>query len=75
MLLHTLEEYRSDKGISLKATGHQWYWSYEYPELTTHVENKNFDSYMVADQDFGFGWTKTIRISKKYSEEKLHIFR
>jgi cytochrome c oxidase subunit 2 len=25
VLLYTLEEYRGDKGISLKATGHQWY--------------------------------------------------
>ena len=25
VLLYTLEEYRRDKGITLKATGHQWY--------------------------------------------------
>ena len=55
VLLYTLEEYRRDKGISLKATGHQWYWSYEYPELNTHIENKNFDSYIVADQDLKLG--------------------
>jgi len=55
VLLYTLEEYRRDKGISLKATGHQWYWSYEYPELRSNTENRTFDSYMISDQDLKLG--------------------
>lgn len=55
VLLYTLEEYRSDKGISLKATGHQWYWRYEYPELNIDSENKRFDSYMVTEKDLELG--------------------
>lgn len=55
VLLYTLEEYRGEKGISLKATGHQWYWRYEYPELRNNIENKNFDSYIIQDQDLKQG--------------------
>jgi len=55
VLLYTLEEYRRDKGISLKATGHQWYWRYEYPELISREERKTFDSYIIADQDLKLG--------------------
>lgn len=55
VLLYTLEEYRRDKGISLKATGHQWYWRYEYPELSSRTESNTFDSYIIADQDLKLG--------------------
>ena len=51
VLLYTLEEYRGDKGISLKATGHQWYWRYEYPEFFSLKEipsaPRRFDSYII----------------------------
>jgi cytochrome c oxidase subunit 2 len=49
VLLYTLEEYRGDKGISLKATGHQWYWSYEYPEFFSSADSapRRFDSYIT----------------------------
>lgn len=33
--------------MTLKAVGHQWYWSYEYPDN----EGIAFDSYMVNDSD------------------------
>ena len=32
--------------LTIKATGHQWYWSYEYPD-----HNISFDSFMVEDKD------------------------
>jgi cytochrome c oxidase subunit II len=31
--------------LTIKATGHQWYWSYEYPDNG----NFTFDSYMIAE--------------------------
>ena len=31
--------------LTIKATGHQWYWSYEYPDNG----NFTFDAYMIAD--------------------------
>jgi cytochrome c oxidase subunit II len=33
--------------LTIKAVGHQWYWSYEYPDNG----NFTFDAYMVADAD------------------------
>ena len=30
--------------VTIKVTGHQWYWSYEYPDLGV-----NFDSYMLKE--------------------------
>nr|BAM76468.1 cytochrome c oxidase subunit II [Protomyctophum arcticum] len=33
--------------LTIKALGHQWYWSYEY----TDYENLGFDAYMVPTQD------------------------
>jgi cytochrome c oxidase subunit II len=36
-----------DADLTIKAVGHQWYWSYEYPDNG----NFTFDSYMVADAD------------------------
>jgi cytochrome c oxidase subunit 2 len=36
-----------DTDFTVKITGHQWYWSYEYPDHGSIT----FDSYMVADKD------------------------
>jgi cytochrome c oxidase subunit 2 len=60
VLLYTLEEYRREKGISLKATGHQWYWRYEYPEFYFSDERKDsslftFDSYIVNTNEISNG--------------------
>lgn len=33
--------------MTLKATGHQWYWSYEYPDSGDFT----FDAYMVEEED------------------------
>ncbi len=60
VLLYTLEEYRREKGVSLKATGHQWYWSYEYPEFYFSSSSDDyslftFDSYIVNSNDIKGG--------------------
>lgn len=57
VLLYTLEEYRRDKGVSLKATGHQWYWRYEYPEIRSLSKEgpTNFDAYIITDNDLNKG--------------------
>jgi cytochrome c oxidase subunit 2 len=36
-----------DAQMTLKVTGHQWYWTYEYPDQG----NLSFDSYMVPEED------------------------
>lgn len=33
--------------VTIKATGHQWYWSYEYPDS----DNLSFDSVMLTDEE------------------------
>nr|YP_009772680.1 cytochrome c oxidase subunit II [Gymnodiptychus pachycheilus weiheensis]AJD22297.1 cytochrome c oxidase subunit II [Gymnodiptychus pachycheilus weiheensis]QIZ11228.1 cytochrome c oxidase subunit II [Gymnodiptychus pachycheilus weiheensis] len=45
-ILYLMDEI-NDPHLTIKAMGHQWYWSYEY----TDYENLGFDSYMVATQD------------------------
>nr|YP_010262549.1 cytochrome c oxidase subunit II [Bregmaceros mcclellandi]UIX24717.1 cytochrome c oxidase subunit II [Bregmaceros mcclellandi] len=37
--------------LTVKAIGHQWYWSYEY----TDYADLGFDSYMIPSQDLSFG--------------------
>lgn len=43
-LLYLIEEY-DNYDITIKALGHQWYWSYEYRDLNLKV----FDSYMLSN--------------------------
>nr|AON77091.1 cytochrome c oxidase subunit II [Crangon hakodatei] len=45
-LLYLLDEVNTPS-LTLKAIGHQWYWSYEYSDFF----QTDFDSYMVAEAD------------------------
>nr|YP_010579431.1 cytochrome c oxidase subunit II [Lepidurus couesii]UNY33513.1 cytochrome c oxidase subunit 2 [Lepidurus couesii] len=45
-LLYLLDEV-NEPSLTIKAMGHQWYWSYEYSDFT----NIEFDSYMTPAQD------------------------
>nr|YP_010397658.1 cytochrome c oxidase subunit II [Brevibora exilis]UQJ78792.1 cytochrome c oxidase subunit II [Brevibora exilis] len=49
-ILYLMDEI-NDPHVTVKAVGHQWYWSYEY----TDYENLGFDSYMVPTQDLAPG--------------------
>nr|YP_009421125.1 cytochrome c oxidase subunit II [Psammoperca waigiensis]ASR74953.1 cytochrome c oxidase subunit II [Psammoperca waigiensis] len=49
-ILYLMDEI-NDPHLTIKAMGHQWYWSYEY----TDYEALNFDSYMVPTQDLAPG--------------------
>jgi cytochrome c oxidase subunit 2 len=44
---HYFMEKEPEEGFTIKVTGHQWYWSYEYPDHG----NFGFDSYMLSDAD------------------------
>nr|UJG45308.1 cytochrome c oxidase subunit II [Cerodontha fulvipes] len=46
-LLYLLDEI-SEPSITLKAIGHQWYWSYEYSDFNKMIE---FDSYMIPTNE------------------------
>ncbi len=43
--------------MTLKVIGHQWYWSYEYPE-----EKIAFDSYMIPDADLKPGQQRLLEV-------------
>nr|QXT44130.1 cytochrome c oxidase subunit 2 [Labidotermes celisi] len=45
-LLYLMDELHNP-ALTLKAVGHQWYWSYEYSDFT----KLEFDSYMVQQED------------------------
>lgn len=42
--------------MTIKAIGHQWYWSYEYPDHG----NFTFDAYMVPDEDLEEGQRRLL---------------
>nr|YP_010373164.1 cytochrome c oxidase subunit II [Aldisa cooperi]UPI11630.1 cytochrome c oxidase subunit II [Aldisa cooperi] len=59
-LLYLLDE-QSNSGIILKATGHQWYWSYEIPLSN----NGSFDSYMVPESDLSEGDYRLLEVDNR----------
>ena len=53
---------RTEKAeMTLKVTGHQWYWSYEYPD---HGELK-FDSYMIPESDIKPGQKRLLEVDNR----------
>ena len=47
--------------MTIKVTGHQWYWSYNYPDQ----ENLGFDSYLVADKDLKQGQPRLLTVDNE----------
>jgi cytochrome c oxidase subunit 2 len=47
--------------MTLKAIGHQWYWSYEYPDNG----NFTFDANMIADQDLKEGQPRLLAVDNR----------
>ncbi|AOR16334.1 cytochrome c oxidase subunit II (mitochondrion) [Malaclemys terrapin terrapin] len=47
--------------LTIKAMGHQWYWTYEY----TDYENLEFDSYMVPTQDLPNGHFRLLEVDHR----------
>nr|YP_001293856.1 cytochrome c oxidase subunit II [Sardina pilchardus]AYE40137.1 cytochrome c oxidase subunit II [Sardina pilchardus]QNK04170.1 cytochrome c oxidase subunit II [Sardina pilchardus]BAF64169.1 cytochrome c oxidase subunit II [Sardina pilchardus] len=54
-ILYLMDEI-NDPHLTIKAVGHQWYWSYEY----TDYEDLGFDSYMVATPDLTPGQSRLL---------------
>ncbi len=50
------EEAIPEEALTVKAIGHQWYWSYEYPDNGDFT----FDAYMVADADLQPGQLRLL---------------
>jgi cytochrome c oxidase subunit 2 len=47
--------------MTVKVVGHQWYWSYEYPDQG----NFTFDSYMVPDTDLKPGQRRLLEVDNR----------
>jgi cytochrome c oxidase subunit 2 len=61
-LLYILDEVTLPT-ITVKVTGHQWYWSYEYSDYETESGDPiEFDSYMIPDSDLEIGQTRLLEV-------------
>ena len=64
-LLYLMDEV-SDPSISVLAEGHQWYWSYQYPDfLDSTDELIEFDSYIVPESDLEFGTLRMLEVDNR----------
>ena len=55
------EDRARDVDLTIKVTGHQWYWEYAYPDS----DNLHFDSYMVQDEDLKPGQMRHLAVDNQ----------
>nr|YP_010322724.1 cytochrome c oxidase subunit II [Arula petunia]UKP87342.1 cytochrome c oxidase subunit 2 [Arula petunia] len=60
-LLYLMEEI-VEPSVTVKAIGHQWYWSYEYSDYQTTLE---FDSYMIPTSDLQPGDLRLLEVDNR----------
>lgn len=64
-LLYSMDEI-VDPALTIKALGHQWYWSYEYTDYNTSDEPAiAFDSYMIPDDDLELGQLRLLEVDNR----------
>jgi len=64
-LLYLMDEV-SDPSMSILAEGHQWYWSYQYPDfLNSEDEFIEFDSYIIPDSDLEEGTLRMLEVDNR----------
>jgi cytochrome c oxidase subunit 2 len=78
-LLYSMDQI-IDPAITVKAIGHQWYWSYEYSDYTTassdsaQNESINFDSYLIPEEDLEVGQLRLLEVDNPiYLPTHTHI--
>jgi cytochrome c oxidase subunit II len=59
--LHYFMERSVDTEMTLKVVGYQWYWHYEYPDIS----GINFDSYMLKDKDLKAGDHRLLAVDNR----------
>jgi len=65
VLLYSMDEISSPT-LTLKAIGHQWYWSYEYSDIVdSSVCDFEFDSYMVSTNDLVLGQFRLLTVDNE----------
>lgn len=64
-LLYSMDEV-VEPAVTVKAVGHQWYWSYEYPDYSNEDgEIINFDSYIVPEEDLQLGQLRLLEVDNR----------
>jgi len=68
-LLYSMEEF-VEPSLSVKVTGHQWYWCYEYssckePGLAEFIDGKKYESYMVNSSDLVEGQLRLLEVDQR----------
>ena len=64
-LLYLMDEV-SDPSMSVLAEGHQWYWSYQYPDfLNSEDEFIEFDSYLIPESDLEQGALRMLEVDNR----------
>lgn len=64
-LLYSMDEV-IDPSVTIKAIGHQWYWSYEYSDyISNDGEPIAFDSYMLPEEDLKPGGLRLLEVDNK----------
>lgn len=61
-LLYSMDEI-VDPSLTIKAIGHQWYWSYEYSDV--EGESIEFDSYMIPTSDLEEGDLRLLEVDNR----------
>lgn len=68
-LLYAIDEL-SEPVLTVKVVGHQWYWSYEYPDTdawgyTNYSKPIVFDSYMIPEADLSLGQIRLLEVDRE----------
>ena len=64
-LLYLMDEV-TDPSLTILAEGHQWYWSYQYPDfLNNEDEFLEFDSYLVPESDLEDGALRMLEVDNR----------
>ena len=64
-LLYLMDEV-SDPAMVVLAEGHQWYWSYQYPDfLNGEEEFIEFDSYLIPESDLEDGALRMLEVDNR----------
>jgi len=64
-LLYAIDEI-DDPCMTILADGHQWYWSYQYPDfLDSNDEFIEFDSYIVPESDLEKGGLRMLEVDNR----------
>ncbi|CAJ1963300.1 unnamed protein product [Sphenostylis stenocarpa] len=65
-LLYSMDDVVVDPAITIKAIGHQWYWSYEYSDYNNSDEQSlAFDSYMIPEDDLELGQLRLLEVDNR----------